>query len=149
MRLKTDSRSEAGRNETLVRFFTKAERADIPSPSSPVPEAEWSAAANSTLMLHHAGLLCVGLGDEAKVTGQTLRAAAGTAVRTLQKAGRRRAALDLRNYAKWTGAAAEGAVLGEYAFQDFKKAKVTVMESVRLIVKERDLTAAREAGRRG
>ena len=106
MRLKADTRADAGRGETLVKFFTKAQRTDIPSP---VSEAEWSAAPNSTLLLHHAGLLCVGLGDEAKVTEQTLRAAAGTAVRTLQKAGRRNAALDLRDYARWTAAAAEGA----------------------------------------
>jgi len=146
VRLKADSRAEAGREETLVRFFTEAQRADIPSP---IPEAEWSAAANSTLMLHHAGLLCVGLGEGAKVTEQTVRAAAGTAVRALQKAGRRIAALDLRAYAKWTGAAAAGAVLGAYAFQDFKKTKVAAMASVRLIVKERDLAEARKAARRG
>jgi len=144
VRLKTDSSADAGRNETLVRFFTSADK--IPFP---VPEAEWSGGANSTLVLHHEGLLCVGLGDAAKVTGQTLRAAAGTAVRTLQKAGRRYAALDLRQYAKWAGAAAEGAVLGQYVFQDFKKTKVAAMETVRLIVKARDVAAAREAARRG
>ena len=85
MRLKADSRLDVVRGETLVRFFTKEERRDIPSP---VAEAEWSAGVESTLLLHHKGMLCVGLGDKAKVTEQTLRVAAGTAVRTLQKAGR-------------------------------------------------------------
>ena len=146
MTLKVDSQAGAGRNETLVRFYTKAESGDIPAA---VPEAEWSAGTNSTLLLHHARLLCVGLGDEAKVTGQTLRSAAATAVRTLQKSGRRFAALDLRKYPKWTGAAAEGAVLGQYAFQDFKTAKVKAMQSVRLIVKERDLAETRKAAGRG
>jgi leucyl aminopeptidase len=146
VRLKTDLRAEPGREETLVRFLTKAERGDIPSP---VPEAEWSAGPNSTLLLHHAGLLCVGLGDAAKVSGQTLRAAAGTAVRVLQKAGRRAAALDLRPYAKWIGAAAEGAMLAQYNFQDFKKTKSPAIQSERLIVKEGDLAAARKAARRG
>jgi leucyl aminopeptidase len=145
VKVKTDSRAEAGRDETMVRFFTKAQRGDIPSP---VPEAEWSAGANSTLLLHHAGLLCVGLGEAAKVTEQTLRAAAGTAVRTLQKAGRGMVALDLRAYPEWTGAAAEGAVLGQYRFQDFKK-KSEGVESVRLIVKERDLAQARKGARHG
>jgi leucyl aminopeptidase len=100
-------------------------------------------------MLHHAGVLCVGLGERAKVTEQTLRAAAGTAARTLRKAGRRMAALDLRAYARWAGAAAEGAVMGAYGFQDFKTAKAAAMESVRLIVKEGDLATARKAARRG
>jgi leucyl aminopeptidase len=143
--VRVDAREEAVKGETLVRFFTKEGRGDIPSP---VPEEEWGAAANSTLLLHHAGLLCVGLGDRAAVREHTLRAAAGTAVRTLQKAGRLLAALDLRDYAKWTDAATEGAVLGQYTFQDFKK-KAPAMESVRLIVKQPDLGPARKAARRG
>jgi leucyl aminopeptidase len=147
MKVRVDSRAEAEPRETLVRFFTTEERAGIPSPQS-IPEAEWSGAPNSTLMLHHAGLLCVGLGDRAKVTEQTLRTAAGTAIRTLQKAGRLRAALDLRDYPKWTSAATAGALLGQYAFQEFKK-KAPPVETVRLIVKDRDLPAARKAARHG
>jgi len=146
VRVKVDTRGDAGRDETLVSFFTKAERGEIPSP---VAEAEWSAGANSTLLLHHAGMLCVGLGDEGKVMEQTLRAAAGTAVRTLQKAGRKSVALDLRKYAKWAGAAAEGAVLGQYVFQDFKEKKVAGVQRLRLIVKERELAEARKGARRG
>jgi leucyl aminopeptidase len=148
VRLKADARAEAGRDETLVKFFTRGQRASIPAPH-PIPEAEWSGAAKSTLLLHHAGLLCVGLGEEAGVTEQTLRAAAGTAVRTLQKAGRRNVALDLREYSKWAEAAAEGAVIAQYTFDEFKKTKVAAMAAVRLIVKQRDLAAARKAAARG
>jgi leucyl aminopeptidase len=144
--LKADKNPEPGCDETLVRFFTKAQRANIPTP---VPEAEWSAAPNSTLLLHHAGLLCIGLGDAADVTAQTIRSAAGTAVRALRKAGRPAAALDLRAFPKWIAAAAEGAVLGQYAFQDFKKTKTPEMTGVRLIVKEQHLKDARDALRRG
>lgn len=146
MRLKAETRADAGRGETLVKFFTKAQRLDIPSP---VSEAEWSAAPNSTLLLHHAGLLCVGLGDEVKVTEQTLRAAAGTAVRMLQKAGRRNLALDLRDYARWTAAAAEGAVLAQYTFDNFKTTKAAAIAGLRLIVKQQDLAEARKAAARG
>jgi leucyl aminopeptidase len=145
MKISAGARPEPEGGETLVKFFTREQRADIPSP---VPEAEWGAGPNSTLMLHHAGLLCVGLGDTAKVTEQTSRAAAGTAVRTLRKAGRLMAALDLRDYPRWIGAAAEGAVLGGYAFEDFKK-KAAAMASVRLIVNQPDLAAARKAARHG
>jgi leucyl aminopeptidase len=146
VKLSADSRHEPAKGETLVKFFTRAEKDSIPSP---VPDAEWNAAANSLLMLHHEGLLCVGLGDAAKLTAQSLRAAAGTAVRALRKAGRRSAALDLRAHTRWIAAAAEGAVMGEYAFADFKKAKGEPMQSVRLIVNAPDLLKARKQARRG
>ena len=146
MKLSADSRPVPVRGETLVKFFTRAEKGTIPSP---VPEAEWSAAANSTLMLHHEGVLCVGLGDGAKLTVQSIRAAAGTAVRTLRRSGRRSAALDLRGHTKWLAAAAEGAVMGGYEFADFKKAKGEALESVRLIVNAADLPKARKQVRRG
>jgi leucyl aminopeptidase len=148
VKLKIDSRPTPAAAETLVKFFTKAERTSIPWPQS-IPETEWSAAPNSTLLLHHAGLLCVGLGDPAKLTAQTLRSAAGAAVRTLQKIGRLRAALDLRAYPKWIGPAAEGAVIAQYSFEDFKKSGASSLKALRLIVKDRDLPAARKAAHRG
>jgi leucyl aminopeptidase len=146
VKLTADSGPDPLQGETLVRFFTRAEKDTIPSP---VPEAEWAAAANSTLLLHHEGLLCVGLGDGAKLTGQSIRAAAGTAVRFLRKAGRRAAALDLRQYARWIAAAAEGAVMGDYVFTDFKKTKTEAMATLRLIVKPADLAKGRRQARRG
>ena len=146
MRIKADSRVETASGETLVRFYTKTQRASIPTA---VPEAEWSAAPNGTLMLHHAGLLCVGLGDPAKLTAQTLRAAAGTAVRSLLKAGRRTAVLDLREYPHWLADAAAGAELATYLFQDFKPSKQPPMASLRFIVKPQDLAEAKKSTRRG
>jgi len=146
VKLSVDSRLETVRGETLVRFFTREDRGAIPTP---VAEGEWSAAPGSTLMLHHAGLLCVGMGERAKVARQTLRTAAGTAARFLRKAGRRSAALDLRAYPAWTDAAAEGALAGQYLFADFKKAGARPMERARLIVKAGDLAGARSLARRG
>ena len=145
MKLKVDSRTEADAGETLVRFFTVAEHAAIPVA---VPELEWTAAPGATLMLHHEHLLCVGLGDPGKLTTQTLRSAAGAAIRTLQKSGRAKAAFDLRSYPKWIAVAAEGAFLAHYNFDDFKKKSFGV-ESLRLIVKERDLALARKEARHG
>jgi leucyl aminopeptidase len=145
VKLTVDCGIEPASDETLVRFFTKAERGRIPAP---VPEAEWSAGANATLLLHHHRLLCIGLGDAAQVTGQTLRAAAGTAIRTLRKTGRLKALLDLRAHAQWAGPAAEGAVIGEYAFQDFTK-ETDPFKAARILVNEPDLAAARRAVRRG
>jgi leucyl aminopeptidase len=146
VKLTADTRADPGRDETLVRFFTKAQREGIPSP---VSEAEWSAAPNSLLMLHHARTLCAGLGDAAKVNAQTLRCAAGAAVRALHKAGRRSAALDLRAWPQWIADAAAGAELAAYVFQDFKAAKLAPMSALRLIVNSRDLPAAKKAAQRG
>jgi leucyl aminopeptidase len=94
-------------------------------------------------------MLCVGLGDPGKLTTQTLRSAAGVAIRTLQKSGRAKVALDLRAYPKWIAAAVEGAFLAQYNFDDFKKTKAFRVQSLRLIVKERDLPLARNTARRG
>jgi leucyl aminopeptidase len=98
-------------------------------------------------MLHAPPLLCVGLGDPGKLTAGSLRTAAATAIRTLQKAGRSRAALDLRAYPKWTAPAVEAALLAHYSFDDFKKAKTDPINSLRIIVKDRDLPAARKETR--
>ena len=148
MNLVIDSRAAAAPGETLVKFFTSAERADIPS-RQPIPDAEWSAAANATLMLHQPGVLCVGLGDPAKLTAQTLRSAAGAAIRALQKTGRVTVALDLRPYHQWAAAAAEGALLAQYTFEEFKKTKSAAIKSIRLIVKAQNLPAMRKEARRG
>jgi leucyl aminopeptidase len=146
VKLKVDSRPEPDAGETLVQFFSSAERTAIPAA---IPEPEWTAGPGAALMLHHERLLCVGLGDPGKLTPQTLRFAAGAAIRTLQKSGRPKTALDLRAYPKWIAAAAEGAFLAQYNFDDFKKTKSFNIESLRLIVKERDLPAARKEARRG
>jgi leucyl aminopeptidase len=144
VKIRLDARAEPARDETLVRFLTKGQRDEL---LSPISEAEWSGAPNTTVMLHHVRTLCVGLGDTAGA--QSLRAAAGTAARTLQKAGRKAAAFDLRGHAKWAGAAVEGALLGRYTFQDFKKTKTAELAALRLIVARKDLPAARKAARRG
>ena len=146
MRIKADSRDTALPGETLVKFFTREEHANIPHS---VHEAEWSAGTNCHLMLHHAGLLCIGLGDRSHVTAQTLRSAAGTAVRLLQKAGRENAALDLRGYARFAEAATEGAVLAAYNFEEFKTGRVPEIRNLRLVFSAGDLTEARKSVRRG
>jgi len=58
-------------------------------------------------------------------------------------------AIDLRGYGRWAGAAVEGAVMGGYAFEDFKKSKTRGIESLRVIVKERELRVAQKEARRG
>jgi len=134
----TAGSGKAKADETLVRFFPKERREEIPAR---VAEAEWSAARNATLLLHHANLLCVGLGEEAKIDAQTIRSAAAAAVRALQKAGRLKAAFELQK--DWIEPAATGALIGGYRFQDFKAKKQKLLQSLRL------LTGSASAMRRG
>ena len=86
----------------------------------PVPAAEFSGAANSLLLLHGERRLYVGLGDEASVSGQTVRAACGAAARFLQAKGRTEAAFDLAGWVLFIKEAVEGAILGTYRFTTFQ-----------------------------
>jgi len=125
----------------MVRFYTKAERGDVPVK---VPEGEWAAEANATLMLHHQNLLCVGLGEKTD-----LRTAAGTALRKLQKAGHVKVAFDLRAHAGAVAEAVEGAVLAGYSFETFKAKKQIGVQSLRVIVNAKDLARAKKGAREG
>lgn len=134
------------RGETLVRFLTKAERADIPLE---LPESEWSAEKNSVLHLHHENLICVGLGDAEKADSHTLRSASGVAVNFLKKIGRARTAFDLEKWPQFTDAVCEGAVLADYRFEKFKDKKTEPLKSLRCIVSKNDLADAKKRGERG
>jgi len=134
--------------EIIVRFFTKAQRAEIPLR---LPESEWSAERNATLLLHHENLLCVGLGDAQKISARTLRSAAGTATNFLKKIGRIRAAIDVSKWAHFADAIVEGAVLADYRFEKFKTKKTEPLKSLRCIfaAKKNDLSEAKKLGARG
>ena len=107
-------------DEIVVELLTKEEREHT---VVPVPPAEFSGAANSLLLLHTERRLYVGLGAEAKVTAQTVRAACGTAAKTLRSRGRTRATLALGRWTAFAREAVEGALLGEYRFDAFQPPK--------------------------
>ena len=73
--------------EITVELLTRERRAET---ALAVPEAEFSGAPNSLLLLHHERRLYVGLGEAAKVTGDRVRAACGAAAKHLQAKGRNR-----------------------------------------------------------
>ncbi len=103
--------------EIVVHLLTKEERSRT---TVPVPAAEFSAAPNSLLLLHHERRLYVGLGDEAKVGGNTVRAACGAAAKFLQAKGRTSAAFDLAGWVLFIKEAVEGAIVGTYRFTTFQ-----------------------------
>jgi len=96
-----------------------------------VSKAEFSAKPNKTLYLREEKALCVGIGE--KFDGQTLRSAAGTAIRALQKIGITRAALDVAPWISHVEAIVEGAVLAAYRFDKFKAANGPAFETLRLL----------------
>ncbi|MBV9656620.1 MAG: leucyl aminopeptidase [Verrucomicrobia bacterium] len=106
-----------------VRFFTQEERGATPLP---VPEAEFSGREKALAFFHAERQLCVGLGPVEKVDARAVSAAAGAAVRWLQKNGRASAAFlfsdtSLAAAPELAQAAAQGAVLGAYRFDRFKQ----------------------------
>lgn len=103
--------------DLTIHLLIKEERHHTVAPSG---DAEFSGAPNSLLLLHTEKLLYVGLGEAAKVNGQTVRSAAGAAVKFAQSRGKISAALDLGARSPFIQEAAEGAILGAYRFETFK-----------------------------
>ncbi len=103
-----------------VHLLTKEARA---AANLPVPEAEFSGAANGLLLLHHERRLYVGLGEADKVDGARVRAACGAAAKHLQAKGRTAAAFALGEWTGFAREAVEGAVLGSYRFDTFQAPK--------------------------
>ncbi len=144
MRITFAAKQSIARGETLVRFLSADQRAEIPLAIS---QREWTGAPNSLLHLHHENLVCVGLGSASKINAQTIRSAAGTAIMHLKKAGRTRAAFDLSPWRKFIEPAIEGAVLADYRFEKFKETKTPTMQSLRCFAA--DVPAAKRAAIRG
>ena len=137
--------------DALIELLPRENRART---AISVAVAEFSGAPNSVLFLHQAGTLYVGLGDAGKVDGATIRAACGTAAKLLQAKGRTRIALQLGDWTRFAGAAAEGLLLGSYRFADFKAPPAdgplpAVLETVTLLAPAEDLPAVETAARRG
>ncbi|HWB58477.1 MAG TPA: leucyl aminopeptidase [Chthoniobacteraceae bacterium] len=144
MKLTIDSNPVPAKGEIKVVFLPPSGRAALPDR---VTEAEFSGKPNSTLFLHAQGLLAVGIGTEA--TAQTFRSAAGTAVKLLKKTGRTSAVMDAAKHAEHTQAIAEGAVLADYRFEQFKTTRTEGFQSLRVAAAKTDVLQAKRNGARG
>ena len=128
-----------------VRFFTTAERKKLPAGIS---ELEFSLKPGTRVFLHAERMLCVGLGEAAKVTADTLRQAAGAAALSLKKAGRTKLAVHLEEWPQFAAAVVEGIVLADYRYEDFRKSKIPAIDQIGIVVRSPDLAAARRAAGR-
>ncbi len=134
------------KEELTVALFSAAERGRLPVE---VPKAEFCGASNSLLHLHAERMLCIGLGDPAKIDAQRVRSAAGVAAMFLKKTGRTAMQLDLRGREDYAGAAVEGVVLADYRFAEYRKSEAAELKSLRCIVEKSALAAAKRECERG
>ncbi len=146
--LKLDVRTSTVGSPDLVTFFVKG----TPLPPG-VPASEFDGAVGGTVLLRDKTqrTLVVGLGDKDKIESDTLRRAAGTAIKQLLKLGGTEIALDLTAYAEHVGPAVEGAILASYKFEGFgkdtsKKTRGTLTR-LQVLVKDNEVTQARVQAR--
>jgi len=146
--LKLDVRTSPVSSPDLVTFFIKGS----PLPAG-VPASEFDGALCSTVLLRDKNqrTIVVGLGDKDKIEADSLRRAAGAAIKQLLKLGATEVALDLAAHPDHVGAAVEGAILAGYKFEGFGKdaSKKTrgVLSRLQVLVKENELIAARVQAR--
>ncbi len=124
-----------------VRLFTTAQRKSLPRGIS---DAELSLKAGSRIFHHGDDVLCVGLGDAEKVTADEMRLAAGCAAMAMKRSGRPRFSLHLGDWAQFAGAAAEGMMLADYAYEEFKTTRSRALEQVNVIVGTGQIAAAKK-----
>jgi len=146
--LKLDVRTSVSGSPDLVSFFLKGSA--LPAG---VPAAEFDGGAGATVLLRDKNqrTLVAGVGEKAKIEPDTLRKAAGTAIKALLKLGASDIALDLSAFPEYAGPAVEGAILASYKFDGFgkdaSKNKRGVLTRLQVIVKEADIATARAAAR--
>jgi len=142
----TISSGDATKKSIIVRFIPKDARARLVRPAT---TAEFSGEPNSLLYCREDAVLHVGIGERAKIDGQTFRSAAGAATMFLKKIGQTRVGLSLDEWPQYAGPAVEGAVLADYRFEEFKDKKTIAIESLHVRVLADDLPNAKRAAQRG
>lgn len=125
-----------------VRLFTTAQRKAVPHGIS---AAEFSLKTGSRVFHHGENVLCVGLGDAGKITADEIRHAAGSAAMAMKRSGRTRFTLHLGEWARFAGAAVEGMMLADYAYEEFKATRTRALEQVNVIVGASEIANAKKA----
>ena len=146
--LKIDVRTSAVGTPDRIVFFVKGN-----SLPSGVSSEEFDGAPFSTVLLRDKDqrTLVVGLGEKNRIEPDTLRRAAGVAIKHLLKLGGKEVALDLATHANHVAPAVEGAILASYKFTGFGKVTAKrargVLSRLQILVNENDLTNARVQAR--
>ena len=124
-----------------VRLFTTAQRKALPRGIS---DAELSLKPGSRIFHHGDDVLCVGLGEAGKITADEMRHAAGSAAMAMKRSGRTCFTLHLGDWAQFAGAAVEGIMLADYAYEEFKTTRSRSLEQVNVIVGAGQIASAKK-----
>ena len=125
-----------------VRLFTTAQRKALPQGIS---EAELSLRPGSRVFHHGENVLLAGLGDADKITADEMRMAAGSAAMAMKRSGRTRFTLHLGEWAQFAGAAVEGMVLADFAYEEFKTTRTRTIEQVNVVVGANNVASVKKA----
>ena len=134
--------SKAPAQSPSVRLFTTAQRKALPRGIS---DAELSLKPGSRIFHHGENVLCVGLGDSEKITADEMRHAAGSAAMAMKRSGRTRFTVHLGEWPQFAGAAIEGMMLADYAYEEFKTTRTRALEQVNVIVGAAHVAAVKKA----
>ncbi|MEM1059520.1 MAG: leucyl aminopeptidase [Verrucomicrobiota bacterium] len=139
----------APKGSDLVRFCHSGER--LPAG---VPEAEFSGGLFTSALVRDDGsrILYVGLGEKKELKPKTFVRAAGFAVRQSIKRGATTLRFDLGRHGAMVRAAVEGAKLGAYKFEDFKRPEERRPHELKRLVLQvsaAGLSKARAAAKQG
>lgn len=150
MALKIEVTATAAKSSTdTVRFFTASDK--IPGG---VPKSEFSGQFLTSALVREGStrLLYVGLGEKKGLTGKKVSRVAGYAVRELNRLASTNARFDLTKLTAYLQPAAEGAILGAYKFEDFKRPeerRKTELKKIAFVVGAAAMSKARAAVRSG
>src|SRR5262245_55943570 len=138
-------RSTLPPNADLVCFHAK-ENARIKG----VSPDEFDGKLLSTVLLHENGrrVLHIGLGDGSKIETNSLRKAAGVAVRQLIKVGAQGVAFELGQWNRYAQAVVEGAMLGAYRYETFlmpADRRKKTLRSLTLLVPAKSIAVVKKA----
>ncbi len=132
----------------LVRLVAKEECSKL----SPAPTSkEFSAAVGSVLSDRSNGVLYVGIGDQSKIDGPSIRRAVSSAALIIRKLGKEKAALLLGDRVGFAEEAVEGFVLGGYRYEAFlpERRRTSAVSSLAVVVGKESVGTVRKAVFRG
>ncbi len=107
-----------------------------------VAAGEFTAKRGQLLRLHEGNRLLVGLGESSLVNAEVIRNAASTAFSRLRQWKVKSATVDLASTLKYADACVEGAILGNYRFEEYRDEKTPPLASLEVICGEGAATRA-------
>lgn len=104
--------------------------------------SEFNGKRNQILRLHEGNRLLAGLGEASAVSPEILRQAASTAFSRLRQWKVRRAVFDVSDHLPHAAACIEGAIIGQYRFEDYRDEKTPSLSSLIVVCGSGAATAA-------